>query len=142
MVRIAEEMFGLHRHLLQKQIEQVFFLRRCRILRRKLRYCLKSTHRLPGLDQAKRVSKNILKCESMMWKFLEDPLEIPPTNNVAECQIRKYVLYRKTSCFTWAERGKRYIERMLSLFLTHQKENPFQKLLQLLVPATLPVSLR
>jgi len=142
MVSIAKEMFGLHRRLLEKQIEHVFFLRRCRILRRRLSYWLKRTSRLPGLDQAKRVSKNILKCESMMWKFLEDPLEIPPTNNLAERQIRKYVVYRKTSYFTWAERGERYIERMLSLFLTHQKENPFQKLLQLLVPDTAPVPLR
>ena len=142
MVSISEEMFGLHRRLLQKKIDPIFFLRRCRILRRRLRYWLKRTHRLSGLDQAKRVSKNILKCESMMWRFLEDPLEIPPTNNLAERQIRKYVVYRKTSYFTWAERGERYIERMLSLFLTHQKENPFQKLLQLLVPATLPVPLR
>ena len=139
MVSIAQEMFSLHRRLLGKQIEQVFFLRRCRVLSRRLRYWLKRTHRLPGLDQAKRVSKNILKCEAMMWKFLEDPLQIPPTNNLAERQIRKYVLYRKTSYFTWAERGERYIERMLSLFLTHQKENPFQKLLQLLTPTAASV---
>ena len=85
-----------------------------------MRYGLKKTSRLSGLDQAKRVSKNILKCESMMWKFLENPLEIPPTNNLAERQIRKYVVYRKTSYFTWAERGERYIERMLSLVSVHR----------------------
>ena len=141
MVSIAEEMFGLHRSLLQKNIELIFFLRRCRILRRRLRYWLKRTHRLPGLEQAKRVSKNILKCEPMMWKFLEDPLEIPPTNNLAERQIRKYVVYRKTSYFAWAERGEKYIERMLSLFLTYQRDNPCQKLLQLLMPATASVPL-
>lgn len=141
MVRIAEEMFGLHRHLLQKQIEQVFFLRRCRILRRRLRYCLKSTHRLPGLDQARRVSRNIMKVEKMIWLFLEDPFRIPTTNNLAERQIRKYVVYRKTSYFAWAERGERYIERMLSLFLTHQNKNTCQKLLKILEPRLVAVPL-
>lgn len=77
----------------------------------------------------------------MMCLFLEDPLHIPPTNNLVERQIRKYVVYRKTSYFAWAERGERHLERMLSLFLTYQKENPFQKLLQILEPGLVDVPL-
>lgn len=65
-----------------------------------------------------------------MWLFLKDPLLIPSTNNLAEPHIRKYVVYRKTAYFTRAERGERYLERMLSLFLIYRKkESPFQKLL-------------
>lgn len=38
--------------------------------------------------------------QDMMWKFLEDPKNIPLTNNHAERQIRHYVVYRKNSYFT------------------------------------------
>jgi hypothetical protein len=51
------------------------------------------------------------------------------------CRGLKYVIYRKTSYFAWSERSERDIERMLSLFLTYQKDSPFQKLLQILKPA-------
>lgn len=141
MHQVAKEMLYLHRRFREKKLEQIFFLRRCRILRKRLNYLLRKPYGLPGLEQAKRVCKNIRKVEKMMWLFLEDPLHIPPTNNLAERQIRKYVIYRKTSYFAWAERGERYLERMLSLFLTYQKENPFQKLLQILEPGLVPVPL-
>lgn len=36
----------------------------------------------------------------MMWKFLDDPENIPLTNNHAERQIRHIVVYRKNSYFT------------------------------------------
>ncbi|MFT4327771.1 MAG: transposase, partial [Wolbachia pipientis] len=38
--------------------------------------------------------------ERMIWKFLDDPKNIPLTNNFAERQIRHYVVYRKNSYFT------------------------------------------
>ena len=135
LYRIGREVLSLHRSWREQRIDQLYFLRRCRTLRKKLFYWLKKPYGLPGLEQAKRVSRNILKTEKMMWFFLEDVLHISPTNNLAERQIRKYVIYRKTSYFAWSERGERYIERMLSLFLTYQKDNPFQKLLQILTPA-------
>jgi transposase len=43
---------------------------------------------------ANRVAKNIIKSEKMMWKFLDDPINIPLTNNHAERQIRHYVVYQ------------------------------------------------
>jgi transposase len=49
---------------------------------------------------AVQVAKNIMKSEDMMWKFLDDPKNIPLTNNHAEQQIRCYVTYRKNSYFT------------------------------------------
>ncbi len=39
---------------------------------------------LPEAIGASRVTKNILKSERMMWKFLDDPENIPLTNNHAE----------------------------------------------------------
>ncbi len=59
----------------------------------------------------------------MMWKFLDDPKVIPMTNNHAEQQIRHYVVYRKNSYFTQSERGNRFLERVISLYLTHKQRN-------------------
>ena len=67
-----------------------------------------------------------------MWRFLYDPYNIPPTNNHAEQQIRHYVV-RKTSYFTQSDRGNRFFERLMSLFLTWRKRgiNPYQELSQI-----------
>lgn len=78
--------------------------------------------------QARRVSKNILKYEDMMWHFLSDPDRIPMTNNFAERQLRRFVIIRKTSFFTWSDRGKRFLECLLSIFQTCKQRalNPFE----------------
>jgi hypothetical protein len=47
----------------------------------------------------------IMLAKRMMWKFLDDPKNLPLTNNHAECQIRHYVIYRKNSYFTQSKRG-------------------------------------
>lgn len=59
-----------------------------------------------------------MKSERMMWKFLDDPENIPLTNNHAERQIRHYVVYRKNSYFTQSKRGNAFLERIISLYLT------------------------
>nr|WP_253309770.1 transposase [Rickettsia endosymbiont of Ceutorhynchus assimilis] len=51
----------------------------------------------------------------MMWKFLRKPEVIETTNNLAERQIRRYVIYRKNSFFTlvrtWRKiRGKNVVD--------------------------------
>jgi len=69
----------------------------------------------------------------MMWRFV-DHSEIELTNNLAERQIRKYVIYRKKSLFTWSQRGNEFVERIMSLFLTCrlQKQHSFLKLSDLI----------
>jgi hypothetical protein len=76
-----------------------------------------------------------------MWKFLDDPESIPPTNNHAKRQIRHYVVYRKNSYFTQSERGNTFLEQIISLYLTwKQKElNPFHSLL-FIVSLTAPLN--
>ena len=65
----------------------------------------------------------------MMWLFTTN-LNIPPTNNDAERQIKYYVKYRKNSFFTWSERGDRFVERIKSIYATAklQNSNPFLSL--------------
>lgn len=66
----------------------------------------------------------------MLWRFYEDPVNIPLTNNLAERQIKHYVVYRKNAYFTQSERGDRFLERLITLYLTakQQKLNPFTQL--------------
>ncbi len=56
-----------------------------------------------------------------------NPNAIPLTNNHAERQIRHYVTYRKNSYFTQSERGDRFLERLISVYLTYKQtgHNPF-----------------
>lgn len=86
-------------------------------------YYLKGVANLDNAPHALRVAKNLLKSEAMMRKFLEDPKVIPMTNNHAEQQIRHYVIYRKNSYFTQSERGNRFLERVISLYLTYKQRN-------------------
>ncbi|WP_243018580.1 IS66 family transposase, partial [Candidatus Cardinium hertigii] len=68
--------------------------------------------------------------ERKLWKFEQDSDNIPLTNNLAERQIRHYVVYRKNSYFTQSERDNRFLERIISLYLTwkQQKLNPYTQL--------------
>ena len=88
---------------------------------------------VPDVPHAHRVTHNLLKSFEMMWRFVEVP-EVELTNNLAERQIRKYVVYRKKSLFTWSQKGNEFMERILSLFLTCrlQKQNAFSNLSHIL----------
>lgn len=123
----AQELFTLKRSLLSHEIDLLRFLRTSGKLRKQIWYYLNQIVHLQNVDHAARIAKNMIKSENMMWKFLDDPVNIPLTNNHAEQQIRHYVTYRKNSYFTWSERGNRFLERIISLYLTckQQKKNPY-----------------
>lgn len=127
---IASELFTLHRSLSNHVIHVATFLRRVRKLRKATWYGLKAIARATNALHANRVARNIMRAEPMLWKFCQDPLNIPLTNNLAERQIRHYVVYRKNSYFTQSERGNKFLERTISLYLTakQQKLNPFKQL--------------
>ena len=70
-------------------------------------------------DHAKTANtcKNILKYKAALWTFVE--IEgVEPTNNLAEQQLRTYVLWRKSSFGTQSERGNRFVERMMTTTAT------------------------
>ena len=132
---MADEIFTLKKALLDERIDVLRFLRRARKLRKRTWYYLKNITCLEDAQHAARVAQNIMKSENMMWKFLDDPRKIPLTNNHAEQQIRHYVTYRKNSYFTQSERGDRFLERIISLYLTWKKrsQNPVKNLQNLLI---------
>ena len=133
LIGISQEVFAVNKALKSQKIDRLFFYRRIRKLKRRLLYALKGLLRIPDVPHAHRVAQNLLKSFDMMWRFVDHP-ELEPTNNLAERQIRKYVVYRKKSLFTWSDRGNEFVERILSLFLTCrlQKQNSFLELSQLI----------
>lgn len=93
---------------------------------------------LLNAESVVRKAEPVIKSEDMMWRFLYDPYNIPLTNNHAGQQIRYYVIYRKTSFFTQSDRGNRFLEKLMSLFLTWRKrgQNPFSELSQLIAASS------
>ena len=62
----------------------------------------------------------ILKMEPMLWTFMRNE-GIEPTNNSAERAVRPAVLWKKRSFGVESERGARYVESMLSIWATSQR---------------------
>ena len=133
--KMSSELFALKEYLLEERIDVLRFLSRARRLRKRAWSYLRDIVDLEGAVHASRVARNIMKSENMMWRFLESPQDIPLTNNHAEQQIRHYVTYRKNSYFTQSESGDRFLERVISLYLTWKKreQNPVQNLQNILL---------
>lgn len=64
--------------------------------------------------------KNLLRHWDAMWNFV-DTLGVDPTNNHAERELRKLVLWRKRSFGTKSERGDQFAERMMTVTQTLRK---------------------
>ena len=58
--------------------------------------------------------RELLKAERRLWTFVH-VAGVEPTNNTAERSIRPAVLWRKTSFGVQSERGRRFVERMLTV---------------------------
>jgi transposase len=122
LVELSGEVFGLKKALTRQQVEEDFFLKRIKKIKKELAYIFKCILRIRGIPQGQRVARRILKSFEMLWRFVKDKA-IDMTNNLAERQLRKYVTYRKKLFFTWSDWGNEFVERMLSLFLSCRLSN-------------------
>lgn len=129
----ANGLFALKNALSENEISISRFTKQAKELRRFMQYCMIKISYILEAKGASRTVKGIIKSEPMMWTFLDDPENIPLTNNHVERQIRHYVVYRKNSYFAQSERGNRFLEQIISLYLTwrQKKLNPFQNLLSI-----------
>lgn len=64
--------------------------------------------------------KNLLEHWDAMWTFVENPT-VDLTNNHAERELRRLVLWRKRSFGSQSERGDRFVERILTVTQTMRK---------------------
>jgi len=129
LVSLSKEIFTLTKAVIKELIKENYYLRRISKVKREIGYIFKKILRIRGIPHAHRVIGRMLKSFSMMWLFVKEK-GIAMTNNLAERQLGKYVIYRKKLLFTWSEWGNQYVERMLSLYLSYRlrKDNAFAKL--------------
>lgn len=64
---------------------------------------------------------DILEHREALWAFVDRP-GVDPTNNLAERDLRPFVLWRKDSGGTQSERGERYAERVMTVTHTLRKQ--------------------
>lgn len=129
LVALSREIFALNKALLSHKIKESYFIGRIKKLKKRLFYIFKHILKIKEVPKAHGLVKQLQKSFEQMWRFVENR-SIAMTNNLAERQIRKYVLYRKKLLFTWSQWGNEYVERILSLFLTARlnKNNAFAQL--------------
>lgn len=83
----------------------------------RLRYSRKrlENHLIDGLasgsDDLGNFCENILDRFDKLWTFAKFP-DVEPTNNLAERDLRKIVLWRKKSYGSRSDRGQRFVERI------------------------------
>ena len=117
MVEIAKELFTIDKAVKREQITEAYFLRRISKLQKELAYLFKQLLRIRGIPQAHRVVRRMVNSFAMMWRFVKDKT-IEMTNNLAERQLRRYVIYRKKLLFTQSSWGNEFVERIQSLYLS------------------------
>ena len=69
-----------------------------------------------------RFCKNLLAIKPALWTFVRVE-GVEPTNNAAERQIRKPVLWRKGSFGTDSSNGSKFVERILTTVATLRAQN-------------------
>lgn len=70
-----------------------------------------------GHAKTEKTCKNLLKYREALWTFVN--MEgVEPTNNLAEQQLRAFVIWRKNSFGSQSERGNQFIERMMTITAT------------------------
>lgn len=74
-----------------------------------------------GDGQVRAFSREILKLEERLYIFVKEP-GVEPTNNAAEQALRCAVIWRKKCFGNQSDWGERFVERVLSVRATAQKQ--------------------
>jgi transposase len=74
-----------------------------------------------GSDDLSNLCDRLLEDQDKLWTFTRTP-GMEPTNNLAERDLRKLVLWRRKSYGTRSTRGKRFVERVTTVAQTLKKQ--------------------
>ena len=113
-------LFDYYRACKDGQISRSTFLQRMAPLRVQVEAVLVRA----AQAKIKRLSgscENILAHREALWTFVDNP-QVEPTNNHAERELRKFVLWRRRSFGTQSERGNRFAERIMTVAHTARKQ--------------------
>lgn len=118
----ATKLFKIYHKYKNGDVSNELFLREiCEIKKRvgTLIYIGRNTF---GAPQLNRFCANIDNLSLALWNFAYSQGRIEPTNNLAERDLRKFVIWRKISFGSQSERGSRFMERMISISATCAKQ--------------------
>lgn len=113
-----------------KELTKRQFTGRLRALKQRLEDCLLDGY-LSACDGLSSLCDRVLRDFQHLWTF-QTVEGMDSTNNLAERDLRRLVLWRKKSYGTRSDRGKRFVERITSVVetLKKQHQNIFEFLVQ------------
>ena len=89
--------------------------------KRKLRHHLEDGM-ANGCDKLFKLSEKLLDSFGKLWTFTRIP-GMEPTNNLAERDLRKLVVWRRKSYGTRSDRGKKFVERITTVAQTLKRQS-------------------
>jgi transposase len=121
ILEYAREMFHMWHQLRTGTLSRLEFQAAMKPIREGVEEIL-SAGATCGHSKTQKTCENLLKVKVALWTFV-DFEGIEPTNNAAERSIRSYVLWRKNSFGTQAERGNLFVERMMTVSATCRQQD-------------------
>lgn len=123
---------GMHKDYRKRRISLVQRNRRLGHCKRKARFWLEEGMANGG-DRLSKLCETLLNSFEKLWTFTKIS-EMEPTNNAAERDLRKLVIWRKKSYGTRSDRGKQFVERLTTVAQTLRKQK--QNVLSFIQKAT------
>lgn len=74
-----------------------------------------------GSEELHKLCDTLLREFDRLWSFMKVP-GMEPTNNLAERDLRKLVIWRKKSYGTKSDRGKKFVERITTVTQTLRRQ--------------------
>ena len=120
LVTCAELLFGYWRQYCSGTLSRETFEQWMEAVRKTTKELLERAAKA-GIAYVSGSCANMLKHWDAMWTFVTTP-GVEPTNNHAERELRRLVMWRKRCFGTQSERGDRFVERMMTVTHTLRKQ--------------------
>lgn len=111
----------IHREYREGKIPLAQRNRRLGVRKRQVQYWLEDGL-ANGSDALAKICGALLDGFEKLWTFTKIP-GMEPTNNMAERDLRKIVIWRKKSYGTRSDRGKKFVERITTVAQTVRKQS-------------------
>jgi len=113
LVRAFAQVCGIHRNYRERKISRKQRNMRIGHRKRQVKFWLDDGF-ANGSDKLSGLCSNLLDDFDKLWTFTRVQ-GMEPTNNLAERDLRKLVIWRKKSFGTRSDRGQRFVERISSV---------------------------
>jgi transposase len=119
LVTCAELVFGYWRQYCAGELSREKFTKWMEAVQKSTREVLERAVNA-DLEGVSGSCANMLKHWDAMWTFVKTP-GVEPTNNHAERELRRLVMWRQRCFGTQSDRGQRFVERMMTVTHTLRK---------------------